>query len=73
MTDIAVYKDMLTRAGEPFEEKAGNVGTTQIISSLSPNKEWGSYFAVIAVFNPDGSMKGISPDGCTWDCGHCRS
>lgn len=71
MTDIVRYKDMLGRAGEVFEERSGVGGAVQIISSLSPNE--GSYFAVVAEFNSDGSLKGIFPDGCVYDCGHCRS
>lgn len=70
MTDLEIYRDMLSRAGEAFEEKA--VGAeTLVISSQNCNE--GSYSVVMALFHPDGALKGINPEGCTWDCDGCRS
>lgn len=70
MTDVEIYRDMLTRAGEAFEEKPDGVQTV-VVSSQNCNE--GSYSVVMAVFHPDGSLITINPDGCTWDCDGCRA
>lgn len=74
MTDLDRYKDMLARAGEPFEERTDS-GQAVIVSG-KPDAEqaaMGRYYAVFAVFNVDGSLKALNPDGCTWDCDNCCS
>lgn len=72
MTDLDRYKDMLARADEPFEERADSGQTVIVSGRPEPGSAQGQYYAVFAVFNQDGSLKALNPDGCTWDCSHCR-